>query len=92
MLTQTIVAQDSIPESGSKKKQSFLTETRHWNIEIPVWIPGFRGEFAYGDVELEGEDGSDLTPGNPIEKPDFGGAFKRLFKTGWDLNYFFLTV
>jgi len=91
ILIQTIGAQDSIPESGSKKKQSFLTETRHWAIDFPVWIPGFRGEFAYGDVKLEGEDGNDLTPENPIEKPGFGDAFKRLFKSGWDLNYFFVT-
>lgn len=91
ILNQTTGAQDSIPESVSKKKQSFLTETRNWNVEIPVWIPGFRGEFAYGDVELEGEDGNDLTPEYPIEKPGFGDAFKRLFKTGWNLNYFFQT-
>lgn len=91
ILNQTLDAQDSIPEFGSKKKESFLTETRHWNIGIPIWIPGFRGEFAYGDVELEGEDNTLPTPENPIEKPGFGDVFKRLFKTGWDLNYFFIT-
>ncbi len=91
IVPQTLSAQDTIPEPGKKKKQSFLTETRHWAIEIPVWIPGFRGEFAYGDVALEGEDGNDLTPENPIEKPSFGHGFKRLFKTGLDLNYFFVT-
>lgn len=84
-------AQDSIHEPAKKKKQSFLTDTRHWTIEIPVWIPGFRGEFAYGDVELEGEDGNDLTPENPIEKPDFGDAFKRLFKSKGNLNFLFVT-
>lgn len=84
-------AQDSIPEPAKKKKQSFLTDRRHWTIEIPVWIPGFRGEFAYGDVALEGEDGNDLTPENPIEKPDFGDAFKRLFKSQGNLNFLFVT-
>lgn len=91
ILSQTLYAQDSIPEIGSKKKQSYLTDTRHWSIEIPVWIPGFRGEFAYGDIELEGEDGNDLTPEHPIEKPGFGDAFNRLFKTKGNLNFLFLT-
>lgn len=91
ILTQTLAAQDSIPEPGLKKKQSFLTDTRHWAIEIPVWIPGFRGEFAYGDVSLEGEDGNELTPENPIEKPDFGDGFKRFFKSKGNLNFIFLT-
>lgn len=91
IITQTLGAQDSIPETLIDTKQSFLTETRKWAIEIPIWIPGFRGEFAYGDVDLEGEDGWLPTPENPIEKPGFGGVFKRLFKSGWDLNYFFVT-
>ncbi|MCK5454816.1 MAG: hypothetical protein KAJ16_10660 [Calditrichia bacterium] len=32
-------------------------------MEIPIWIPGFRGVFTYGDVSLEGEDG--VNPGDP---------------------------
>lgn len=85
-------AQDSIPAPTKKKKQGFLLDDRHWTIEIPMWIPGFRGEFAYGDVELEGEDGNeDLTPENPIEKPGFGDAFKRLFKTSGSVNFVFVT-
>lgn len=90
-LTQVTAAQDSTLVLSSKKKQSYLTDTRNWTIEIPIWIPGFRGEFAYGDIGIEGEDGTDLSPENPIEKPGFGDAFKRLFKTGWNLNYFFVT-
>lgn len=42
-------------------------------------------------MELEGEDGTIPRPEHPIEKPGFGDVFKRLFKTGWDLNYFFVT-
>lgn len=88
---QTIYAQDSIPDAKVKSKKSYLTDTGHWTIEIPIWIPGFRGEFAYGDVELEGEDGTDPVPEHPIEPPKFGDVFKRLFKTNGSLNYFFLS-
>ena len=91
ILTQAIGAQNSISETTKKKKQSYLNDSGHWTIEIPVWIPGFRGEFAYGDVELEGEDGTDPVPENPIEKPGFGDVFKRLFKTSGSLNYFFVS-
>ncbi len=84
----TFKAQDSI--SVPKKKVSYLCDTRHWAIEIPIWIPGFRGEFAYGDVEIEGEDGTIPVPEHPIEKPQFGDAFTQLFKTRSSLNYFFV--
>ena len=90
MCIQTSYAQDSIPESKLKKKDSYLTDTRHWNIEIPVWIPGFRGEFAYGDVELEGEDGTIPTPEHPLEPPKFGDSLKRIFNKKGSLNYFFV--
>jgi hypothetical protein len=85
-----ICAQDSIPVSKAKNKQSYRTDSSHWTIEIPIWIPGFRGEFAYGDVELEGEDGIVPVPENPIEPPKFGDALKRIFKTKGSLNYFFI--
>ncbi len=88
---QTIYAQGSNPDGKVKNKKSYLTDSSHWTIEIPIWIPGFRGEFAYGEVEIEGEDGTDPVPGHPIEPPRFGDVFKRLFKTNFSLNYFFLT-
>ncbi|MEA3478027.1 MAG: hypothetical protein U9R60_07600 [Bacteroidota bacterium] len=47
-----------------------MRNDRPWSIEIPLWIPGFRGDFAYGDIDLEGEDGTD--PGDP-ENPPGGG-------------------
>jgi len=91
ILGQNIVAQDTIPNFRKKKKQSYLSDTRKWNIEIPIWIPGFRGEIAYGDVELEGEDGWDPIPEHPFEPPNFGDTFKRFFKLKGNLNYFFVT-
>jgi hypothetical protein len=87
---QAIHSQDSISYSNIKKKQSYRTDSSHWTIEIPIWIPGFRGEFAYGDVELEGEDGTVPVPEHPIEPPKFGDALKRIFNTKGSLNYFFI--
>ena len=91
ILTQTVFAQDSISVKKTKKKQSYLYDTRHWKIEIPIWIPGYRGEFSYGDVSLEGEDGVDPSPENPIEKPGVGDVFKRLFKTKGGIHFFLVT-
>lgn len=88
---QVFYAQGPVADSNRKNKQSYLTDTGHWVIEIPIWIPGFRGEFAYGEVELEGEDGVIPVPGHPIEKPQFGDVFKRLFNKNGSLNYFFVT-
>ncbi len=84
-------------ESKSKKevrkqKTSFLVPGKPWTAELPIWVPGFAGTFAYGDVEIEGEDG--VNPENPIEPPpgfDFGKIISRLFQDDWYLKFFFLT-
>lgn len=88
---RAIFAQDSNTDTKIKSKKSYLTDTGHWTIEIPIWVPGFRGEFAFGDVKIEGEDGTDPLPEHPIEPPEFGDVFKRLFKSNFSLNYFFLS-
>jgi len=78
-------------------ENSFLNRDQNWAIEIPIWIPGFRGNFAYGDVSLEGEDGVDPgTPGHPIEPPlgqppdDGGNILSRLFSSSKYLKFFFM--
>lgn len=67
-----------------------------WSIEIPIWIPGFRGDFAYGDVDLEGEDGGNPpppTPENPIEPGEgLGGDFlSRFFDKDDFLKFFYMS-
>lgn len=85
--------QDSITKKEIRKQQkNFLLTNRSWTAEIPLWIPGFRGSFAYGDIEIEGEDGVD--PEQPIEPPpswDPGGILSRLFTTDWYFKFFFIT-
>jgi hypothetical protein len=84
-------AQDTLSRKEIRKQQAnFLLQERPWTIEVPLWIPGYAGSFAYGDVDIEGEDGVD--PEHPIEPPDgIGGIFSRLFSDDWYLKFFFLT-
>lgn len=90
IISYNVLAQDSTRVKKNKLERNFLQDNGHWTIEVPIWIPGFRGEYAYGDVELEGEDGPPPEIGHPIEKPGPGDIFKRLFKTSGSLNFFFM--
>ena len=87
-------AQDTLTKKEIRKLGSdFLLPGKPWTVEIPLWIPGFTGEFAYGGIEIEGEDGVEIV--NPIEPPPpgegIGGIFDRLFTTNWYLKFFYLT-
>ena len=93
LLTATAFSQDTLTKKEMRKQQkSFLLPGKPWTVEVPIWIPGFTGNFAYGDIDIEGEDGVD--PENPIEPPP-GGAIgeilSRLFTKDWYLKFFFLT-
>jgi len=88
-----LIAQDTITKKELRKqKRSFLLVDRPWTVEIPLWIPGFSGSFAHGDIYVEGEDGQEIE--NPVEPPpsfDFGKLFKRLFSKEWYLKFYYLT-
>jgi hypothetical protein len=61
-----ISAQDSLTKKETRILEAdFLIPGKPWTVEIPLWIPGFAGEFAFGDINIEGEDGIQ----NPIEPP-----------------------
>lgn len=83
--------ENSLDRIEKKTKANFLIQNRPWTIEIPVWIPGFRGEFAYGDINIEGEDGGD--PGDPEDPGDDDGRdiLSRLFTKNWYLKFFLMT-
>lgn len=34
-------------------------DDRHWLIEVPIWIPGFRGQLVYGDFYLSSSGGKE---------------------------------
>ena len=85
-------SQDTLAIKKTKLHRNFLVNEGKWKIEIPVWIPGFRGELSYGNIKLGGSDG-DVPPGidQPIEKPRPGDIFKRLFNSNGNLNFFFMS-
>jgi len=87
-----IGAQDTLTKREIRIQQAnFLLPGRPWSIEVPLWIPGFVGDFAYGDISIEGEDGVDIE--NPIQPPDggiIGKIFSRLFTDDWYLKFFYL--
>jgi len=93
-----IAAQDTTTTSIKDDEETYLKNGWNWAIEIPIWIPGFRGDFAYGDVSLEGEDGEEIgIPGNPIEPPppgeppdEGGGILSRLFNSSKFLKFFYM--
>ena len=84
-------AQDTLSRKELRKQEAnFLLQERPWTIEVPLWIPGYAGSFAYGDIDIEGEDG--VNPEHPIEPPEgIGGILSRLFSDDWYLKFFFLT-
>lgn len=92
LLSNIFFAQDTLSKKQLRKqKASFLIPNKTWTIEVPVWIPGFSGSFAQGDVEIEGEDG--VNPEHPIEPPpggEFGKIISRLFQKNWYLKFFFI--
>ncbi len=86
-------AQDTISVKQQKQAQkNYLLQDRKWTIEIPLWVPGFRGDFAYDEIDIEGEDGSD--PGDPGDD-DKGDIISRVISKLFDskvyLEFFFLT-
>lgn len=40
------------PNMDSVNAKFYATDTRPWLIEIPIWVPGFRGQLAYGDFDF----------------------------------------
>lgn len=50
-----------------------------WVIELPVWIPGFRGAVSYGEVTIDGGNES----GN-----DGGGILGKIFDSKYGLDYY----
>ena len=41
-----------------KEEKYYTNNNRHWLAEIPIWVPGFRGQLAYGDFDFSSS-GSD---------------------------------
>ncbi|MEN8248722.1 MAG: hypothetical protein ABFS32_07300 [Bacteroidota bacterium] len=70
-------------------ENTFLANNERWTLEIPLWVPGFRGNLAYGNITLDGESGN--LPDFPGQLPDEdGNIFTRFFNGGKSLRFFFV--
>ena len=66
-------------ETGeASSSDTAIERDRNWTIIIPLWVPGYRGQFAVGDVEVDGESSGG------------SGFFDRLFDNELRLNFFFI--
>lgn len=51
----TLVLMGGVCFSQSKKEDLyFKNNPTKWEIDLPIWIPGVKGQFAYGNFEFEG--------------------------------------
>lgn len=63
--------------SEASSSDSVIDTNRHWTITVPLWIPGYRGQFAIGDIEVGGESSG-------------GSGLGRLFASDVQLNFFYM--
>ncbi len=86
----SVGAQNKLTKEQKKALRTFDVE-KPFVFEVPIWVPGFAGDFAYGDVDLEADDGWD--PGDPGDPDDDnnGSILRKLFKNEWYLRFFYLT-
>lgn len=43
----------------SKEDKYYINNNRQWKADIPLWVPGFRGNIAYGDFNFSSGDGEE---------------------------------
>jgi hypothetical protein len=68
-------------ESGEAlSSEEALQAGREWTITLPLWIPGYRGQFAVGDIDVDGESGGGSG----------WGFLERLFDNKVKLNFAFM--
>ena len=84
-----LIAQSSGVSENKNSAKGYLNNDYHWTIELPLWAPGYSSEYSYGDDDLdEGGDSDPETPTHPIEKPQVGNLFSKLFSSSSYLKYF----
>jgi hypothetical protein len=49
ILTQVIIIASA---QNMKAEKHYVNNSKHWLAEVPIWIPGFRGQLAYGDIDF----------------------------------------
>lgn len=47
-----IVSFNSVQAKRAPRTPNYIHDPSHWLLELPLWIPGFRGQLAYGGVDF----------------------------------------
>lgn len=75
----------------SKEEKYSTNNDRHWFAEIPIWIPGFRGQLAYGAYEFSSS-GSDEEKEHEALKSDLGIEFYFVGRIAARYNNFWINA
>lgn len=44
---------------NSKEDKYYINNNRKWKADIPIWVPGFRGQIAYGEFDFSSGEGGE---------------------------------
>lgn len=84
-----LIAQSSGVSENKNSAKGYLNNDYNWTVELPLWVPGYNFDYNYGADDSDEDDGSDPEiPTQPIEKPEVGDVFSRLFSSNNYLKYF----
>ncbi|WP_276388396.1 hypothetical protein [Eudoraea chungangensis] len=74
------------PLSAQKSPQEnyYSFSDKHWEVEIPLWIPGFRGQMAYGSFSSSASNSTAEKEFNRINKD---GGLEFYFMGGLSVKY-----
>ncbi|MGI9530063.1 hypothetical protein [Lutimonas sp.] len=52
LFTASVYSQDSLGQKTGKLDFLHQIDDQKWKIQLPIWIPGLRGEFAYAAISV----------------------------------------
>lgn len=88
-LSHSIWGQDQNSSEREKDSTRFkytypdhILEESGWRISVPIWVPGFRGSFAYGDIGVD--------PGFENELPEEPGEGDKLRQSEVSIQFYLL--
>ena len=52
LLLTTVLFSNTLFSQKTSNSKYYTNSQTKWLLEIPLWVPGFRGKLTYGDIEL----------------------------------------
>ena len=92
IFTILILAQASINVCAQNSiEEKYYNNNRHWLAEIPIWVPGFRGQLAYGDYDFSSSGSSEEKEYKRLES-EFGIKFYFVGRIAAKYNNFWINA